>query len=871
MQKAFADFIGMRFLSFFPKSAALKVAVAAMKPVNDLGETQCLVEALALPAGEQRARYLERVCQGDDDLLRSLESSIFAIEAVTGGRPSHLPLSMAFAGSGEAAESVVGAFTLEEKIGEGGFGLVYAAAQAYPVKRRAALKLLRPGMDSLQVLQRFERERQLLSRLEHPNIASFYDAGTTEEGRPWVAMELIEGREIASFCREEGLGLAERLGLMMQVCEAVHHANIRGIIHRDLKPSNILVAKGDLGEPVSKVIDFGVARLLESDSAAETLLTLAGQVVGTPAFMSPEQVRVGDGDVDIRADVYALGAILYLLVCGEPVFSAERTRDLSLLELAGLINEEVPLKPGERLRRAGAGEDSATGILEPVPRDLDLIVMKALEKDRERRYATAIDLARDLAAFLEKRPIEARPPSWSYLLSRFSQRHRAEALAIGVVIIAVFAALIVSTTLYFSEIEARLAADQEAAKSQELARFLTDTLEAAGPEVSKGRDATVMKEILEQASERIETELENQPSVAALMHHTLGKTFREIGDLEGAESHSRDAVALHRAVSPGGSVELAESLEELSITLIRAGKFRAAVAPGEEAARLYAEFPGNDPFESDGALVETLYARARSGEGREIEAEARLFFEKWRDHPENPNFDYAPNVLATVLMTSDRADEAIAVYEESLDTLRRRGLTDTLIYRLTLDNLGSRLSRTSRLDEAEEILLEAIALSKRLVGERDSSADHIYASLARVEKKRGNFDKSLDYAREAKAAAERAFPEGHLWLEEGRATLGDALLDRVETLVLEVLSADLSGVRINAKREAADQYFSEIQEADGMEGFRKVNEFRLGTLDVLRALDSKEDAVAFLSAAGDEAKVSEADQAWIEAFLQQLR
>jgi WD40 repeat protein/serine/threonine protein kinase len=344
----------------------------------------------------------------------------------------------------EAVGTHIGPYKLVQQLGEGGMGTVFVADQATPVKRRVALKVIKPGMDSVQILHRFEAERQALALMDHSNIARVLDAGTTTAGRPYFVMELVKGVPITTYCDELHLTLRERLELFIPVCQAIQHAHQKGIIHRDIKPSNVLVSMQD-GNPVPKVIDFGVAKALHQRLTDQSMYTQIGQIVGTLEYMSPEQAELSALDIDTRADIYALGVLLYELLTGTTPLDPKRLRQAAYTEIVRLIREVEPPKPSTRLSQS---KDALTNLsqqrhtdpgrlMKEVRGELDWIVMKCLEKDRTRRYETANSLAHDVARYLKDEPVEACPPSRRYRLSKFARKHRA-----GLMVAVVFATLL---------------------------------------------------------------------------------------------------------------------------------------------------------------------------------------------------------------------------------------------------------------------------------------------------------------------------------------------------------------------------------------------------------------------------------------------
>src|SRR5438874_5260375 len=332
----------------------------------------------------------------------------------------------------EAVGQTLGRYKLLEKVGEGGCGVVYVAEQTEPVRRRVALKVIKLGMDTKQVIARFEAERQALALMDHPNIAKVLDAGATEAGRPYFVMELVRGIKITEFCDEKSVPTADRLKLFTQVCQAIQHAHQKGVIHRDIKPSNILVTVND-GVPVPKIIDFGIAKATAGPLTDKTFFTAFEQFIGTPAYMSPEQAEMTGLDIDTRTDIYSLGILLYELLTGRTPFDAKELLAGGLDEMRRTIREQEPDRPSTRLSTMAAGElttvakhrhTDAPRLIHLVRGDLDWIVMKCLEKDRTRRYETANGLASDIQRHLNNEPVAARPPSTAYRFQKLVRRNK---------------------------------------------------------------------------------------------------------------------------------------------------------------------------------------------------------------------------------------------------------------------------------------------------------------------------------------------------------------------------------------------------------------------------------------------------------------
>ncbi|HVJ82161.1 MAG TPA: serine/threonine-protein kinase, partial [Planctomycetia bacterium] len=389
--------------------------------------------ALELESPAEREAFLAKACAGDAALRAEVESllqaGLGAGDFLEDLRPS--PDTTLYQSAGERPGDAIGPYKLLEQIGEGGFGAVYMAEQLEPVRRKVALKLLKPGMEARQVIARFEAERQALALMDHPNIAKVHDGGTTSAGRPYFVMELVRGTPISEHCDREQLTMRPRLELFIQVCMAVQHAHQKGIIHRDLKPSNVLVAMHD-GAPVAKVIDFGVAKALGAELTDKTLFTGLAQMIGTPLYMSPEQAGRDGLDVDTRSDIYSLGVLLYELLTGTTPISKDRFKRAAFEEIRRIIREEDPPKPSTRLTESTDSLPSISAVRGTEPArltkslrgDLDWIAMKALEKNRERRYATAAGFALDIQRYLANEPVSAGPPSAWYRLRKFARRNR---------------------------------------------------------------------------------------------------------------------------------------------------------------------------------------------------------------------------------------------------------------------------------------------------------------------------------------------------------------------------------------------------------------------------------------------------------------
>src|SRR5262245_4288754 len=463
-------------------------------------EESLFLQALDKTDAQERAAFLQRACAGNPALRQTVESLLSAYDAgqflespapidsgATRARPDGMPpvqllespalLDTADTLLGEGPGTVIGSYKLLERIGEGGFGVVFMAEQQQPVRRKVALKVLKPGMDTRQVVARFEAERQALALMDHSNIARVFDGGATASGRPYFVMELVRGVPITDYCDQNHLTPRERLALFADVCQAVQHAHHKGIIHRDIKPSNVLVTLHD-GTPLVKVIDFGIAKAAGQQLTDKTVFTGFAQMIGTPMYMSPEQAELSAVDVDTRSDIYSLGVLLYELLTGTTPFDKERLKEAGYDEFRRMIREEEPPKPSTRISTLGQASATVTVQRKSDPKnlsrlfrgELDWIVMKALEKDRSRRYETASAFAADVSRFLRDEPVQACPPGAGYRLRKFLRRYRGPVLAASLVLgalLAGFAGTVWGLVRTAKERDAKQAALDEVVKERD--------------------------------------------------------------------------------------------------------------------------------------------------------------------------------------------------------------------------------------------------------------------------------------------------------------------------------------------------------------------------------------------------------------------
>jgi serine/threonine protein kinase len=533
---------------------------------SSLPEELIFLQALEIPSAAERAAFLDRACGPNqalraevEELLRAHERSGDLLDLL-----DDLPATADLPAS-EGPGTVIGPYKLLERIGEGGMGTVWMAEQTEPIRRRVAVKVVKEGMDSRQVLARFEAERQALALMDHPHIAKVLDAGRTPAGRPYFVMELVKGQPITTYCDEKCLGVRQRLELFGDVCRAVQHAHHKGVIHRDLKPSNVLAAPYD-GRPVVKVIDFGLAKATGQRLTEQTLFTGFGAVVGTLEYMSPEQAEVNNQDIDTRSDIYALGVLLYELLTGSTPLTRQRVKEATLLEMLRAIREEEPPRPSTRLSDSkeslpaiSAQRQSEPAQLTKLVRgELDWIVMKALEKDRNRRYETANAFALDVQRYLADEPVQACPPSAGYRLRKFVRRNKGPVLAAGIVVFLLVAGIVGTTTGLLRALAAeqktdkaltRLTAEQEKTQAaltsarQALDTLTEDVVEkmfARQPELDAAQKAFLRKVL-----SFYET-LTRQVGRSAEARWLQAKGHFKVASLRGLLDESRQAVRGYR-------------------------------------------------------------------------------------------------------------------------------------------------------------------------------------------------------------------------------------------------------------------------------------------------------------------------------------
>ncbi|WP_221031381.1 serine/threonine-protein kinase [Actomonas aquatica] len=802
-------------------------------------EDEIFLHALDLPPAERTA-YLDEACADSPALRQRIERLLTASESTAGLIDRGLDeVRAAAAAEGEAGPGdVIGGYTLVRRLGDGGCGVVWLAEQTQPMRRQVALKVIRLGMDTTEVIRRFEAERQALALMDHADIARVFDAGTTPTGRPFFVMEFVDGRPITTYCDEHRLSVAERLSLFCRVCDAIQHAHHKGIIHRDVKPSNVLVAPpaGGSGAPVLKVIDFGIAKAIEQRLTDTTLVTQIGQFMGTPAYMSPEQLDQAGSDVDTRTDVYSLGVLLYEMLAGAPPFEPKALMAAGLEAMWKQIREIDPPRPSTRLQTLSPEQLQTTAtsrVMDPVKLvhritgDLDWIVMRCLEKQRTRRYATPAGLAADIGRYLANEPIEARPAGAGYRFAKLVRRNRLVFGAAAAVSVAALTGTAVSTWQAVranrAEVAARAAeatAREEAAIAGAVRDFLqTDLLRQADPNWQADSLETVdpdlkVRDALERAAAQVGERFAAQPLLEAEVRQSIGEAYQGLGltaeaavqlerALELRRTHlghqhvdtlrtqrdlgrawmdinrAADAVTLLRELGELVTPEMPAALRidaqtGLGLALQKTGDFVAAEPLLVAALADWEALAGpEDPrtlmaVRNLGALY---HEQGRLAEAEQMQRRALAVYR--RDLGiEHPATLAMLNNVATV--TKDRGDVAAAVglLEEMLEGYRRvlgAEHQDTIV---AMINLAGAYHDQSRLEDALALETEALDIARRVLGGDHQLSLTLMNNMASQLNRLGRVDESIAMREQMQEGLEKAFGPDHPNTMMAMANLG---------------------------------------------------------------------------------------------------
>jgi serine/threonine protein kinase len=774
--------------------------------------------ALSLPASE-RDYFLGRACADASEQYAQLRSLLNDVSSSA----AFVKESYRSPISGAVVDNYIDNYRIVEELGEGGGGVVYLAEQVAPIKRELALKILKLGMDTRAVINRFDAERQALAMMDHPNIAKVFAAGATPAGRPYFVMELVRGIRITDYCNHCRLTIAERLELFIQVCNAIEHAHQQHIVHRDIKPSNVLVTL-HAGVPLAKVIDFGVAKATHGRLTDETLFTLVDQFIGTPAYISPEQTGLDASNVDARSDIYSLGVLLYELLTNCTPLDPRDLAGQTLEEVRRRIREETPARPSKRLCdldlevlkacavRCGA---KASRLLQEIRGDLDWIVMRCLEKDKARRYRSAGDLSADINRRIENLPVLARPPSLIYFFRRFAARHRAVIIAITIVVNALLVATSVSTWQAVRAKSAEARALQERENAEQVSRFLLDMFGAIDPYGNLGQEP-LARDLLDQAALSISSESTADLEVRARLLEGIGRSYRRINEPDQAAVHLREALQLRQGARADSS-SVGALLVELAIVVREQGYLAESDRLSADALRLLSQSKEQrslaqaDLFANLGALeilrghpVESIAYTSRC-----IELLREL---KGWDSPEvgfalaeisgaklwNDDFDGAEQAsrealkiletlptahpgrigaiyqLGEVLFYRGKIAEATDLFERALTLDQRRSSTSVVTVNV-LGSLAQVRILQGRMNEAEHLVMEALQVYRASKRVDRSKYGYLQTMLAMVWIKRRNFSDAERLLRDTIDFLSLHLPN-HLYIASAEHYLGEVLL-----------------------------------------------------------------------------------------------
>ncbi|MEE4175783.1 MAG: serine/threonine-protein kinase [Xanthomonadales bacterium] len=811
--------------------------------MQDLERLKALFDEAVELEGEARAEFVDRTC-GDDDGLRQALLELLAADQQQTIRPD---FSLGDEVAAEAALDAalegteLGAYRLLKRIGAGGMGTVFLAERADGAfERRVAVKVVRRGMDTEQVLQRFQAEREILSRLDHPNIAALLDGGVTPDGRPYLVMEYVDGLPITEYCDTRRLSIERRLDLFRAVCQAVHHAHRNLVVHRDLKPSNILVT----GDGTVKLLDFGIAKLL--DDAEDPQLTRTGMRALTPAYASPEQLN--DEPVTTGTDVYALGVILYELLAGRRPFEALRTPEEMRRQV---LSGEAP-RPSTALTQMPADAEgrAAEKTLETISAsrsvppgrlrqaltgDLDTICLMAIRREPVERYGSAEQLAEDVGRHLAGQPVRARPPSVSYRLGKFVRRHRAGVAATAVFLLALGATVVFYTDQLQKE---RDRARVEAETAERVVTFMEELFDLADPEESRGEDITV-REVMDEGAERLQEELEDEPAVRARLLDVMGGVYLTLKSSEEAEAVLLQAVGDWERVGGDGDAGLVESLNKLGGVQGQLMKQDEAVRTYERALELARVTEGDPSLKvaellNNLALIESQrgdYPRMEEllreaiameealAEDGELKAGAKLFNLAWvtqyngryddaielylrsrelleaeygEDHP---RVLYPMQALAVLYTEIGDYAAADALMTEVLGKTRTIYGEESVDYGFALSDMGRIRSGQERFDEAEALLVQAIDVLRAAYDGPHPNVASVIETLGMHHYQMENWEAGAEVFREALAMRDIVLESPHPDISNNLGNLGLLLkkagqLEEAETLYRQALAMD---------------------------------------------------------------------------------
>ena len=761
----------------------------------DHGEhVAALFEAALSLDPAQRSAFLDRAC-GDNGSLRQEVEELLHGDAAAGSFLRHPVFDLLASHDSYASHRTIGPYTLLEVIGQGGMGEVWLAEQRQPVRRRVAIKLIKVGMDTKEVVARFESERQALALMDHPAIAKVFDAGSTLEGRPYFVMEYVAGLPITDYCDKHKLTIRQRLELFIQVCDGVQHAHQKAIIHRDLKPSNILVGEVD-GKPTPRIIDFGVAKAIAQRLTDLTMYTQVGMLIGTPGYISPEQADSGGEDIDTRTDVYSLGAVLYELLSGAlPLDLRKAAYD----EVLRRLREEDAPKPSTRIR--APGEDSAVaarnrgGDPQAVARQLlgepDAIALKALEKDRVHRYASASELASDIARYLRNEPVTAHPHSTVYRARKYLRRHRVGVTVAAALMLLLVAFAIVQTVELQHVARERDRATRERDRADRISQFMTGMFKVSNPSEARGSTVTA-REILDKGEKEIDNGLKNEPELQARMMYTMAETYEGLGLLSRAQPLLERALENQKRMLGPEHPDTLRSMGTLARVVGNEGHYAEAEKLQRETLEIRRRVLGPehpDTLASMNSLAGILLYEGVDGEAEKLERKT-LEVRRRVLGSEHQDTLASMSLLAYALAGELRFTESEKLFRETIN-IQSRVLgpehPDTL---LSISNLVSTLVYENNFGEAERLSREALQVQRRVLGPEHPDTLYSMANLASALMEKGNYAEAEKLQRETLEIQRRVLGPEHPDAIISMESLVDILIAETRYLEAENLSRE---------------------------------------------------------------------------------
>ncbi len=721
---------------------------------------------------DRRDAYIEERHAGDPELIERLRRLLSGHHRAEESKDNTAVIASAHGVAViDPTPGWIGPYRVLELIGEGGMGVVYAAEQVEPIRRRVAVKVIKLGMDTKEVIARFEAERQALAMLDHPGVARVFDAGSTHAGRPYFVMELVKGLPLTEYCAKHRLSLRDRLQLFMQMCDAVQHAHQRGIIHRDLKPSNVLVAAPEGGRPIPKVIDFGVAKATASRLSERTLFTEQGRLIGTPEYMSPEQAEMSGLDVDTRTDVYSLGVMLYELLTGVLPFDPQRLRSGGYVEIQRIIREDDPPRPSMRLSEIGRIESSPRDDARLQARhlrgELDWIVMRAIDKDRTRRYESASALYKDVERYLADEPVFAGPPSVVYKLRKFVKRHRFITFAMASTLLAGVVGVAGLTIGLINAREAQALADRRADNALVAADFLQKVLFHVDPENGGGRLS--LREVFDIASRAVGEDLSEHPEVEASVRESIGVAYRRLSMFSDAAPHLRRSLEIRRELLGDLNLQTARSLIAMAYLLFEhEGDIDKALELLQQARASY-EANGLTGTSTEAWLLLDVGIISLAGDKLADAEEAFMrsagLLTARRD-AEHPDVSRPLRGLAMVALRQEKYDRAEGFAREAVRLCAGEG-TEYIGARAKLV-LAYVLIENREFDEAARLLAEARTQFARTVGPLHVRMAELDACLSTLHLRRAEYADAEFVAGRCETVRRDILSTGHWALLEAR-------------------------------------------------------------------------------------------------------